>query len=128
MRSLLIGGALGAAVAYLLDPEQGPDRRARWVAALGSLGGAPRLALLAEPEGDLTVLSRAESVLYALPGFPRYEVELEVVDGRLVLRGEVAGDEQAQQIAQAAEAITGVVAVDSRLRARAKARRGAAPA
>src|SRR5262249_26485736 len=103
IRTLLIGSAVGAAGAYCFDPDLGSAGRARLqdeiIATIreGRHGleravhqlqdrahGA--VAELDSPapwdEDDLTVLSRVESVLYSIPGFPRGSIEAEVVDGR----------------------------------------------
>jgi HSP20 family molecular chaperone IbpA len=135
MRSVLIGGVVGAAAAYFFDPELGPARRARLQDELGARlregrrtleGAAQQLQdrtwgavapLEASPraDDDLTVLSRVESILFGMPGFPKGAIDAEVVGGRLVLRGEVASEEQAREIVEAASRIQGVAAVESML-------------
>lgn len=123
---LLIGSAVGAAAVYYLDPQHGNARRAKLRDQLDAARGRIRSPMLAtgertpaapEPETDLTVLSRVESVLSGMPGFPRGNVELEVTGGRLVLRGEVESEERAGEIARAASGVKGVVGVENRLRA-----------
>jgi osmotically-inducible protein OsmY len=71
------------------------------------------------------VLSAVESVLQAMPGIPRGSIEAEVVDGALVLRGDVAGAEREREIVQAAGRVQGVASVESRLRAPGAAAAGA---
>ncbi|HEY4026186.1 MAG TPA: BON domain-containing protein [Candidatus Dormibacteraeota bacterium] len=135
VRNLLIGGVVGAAAAYFFDPELGPARRARLQDELAarlregrrSLDHAARqlqertqgviAQLEASPraDDDLTVLSRVESVLFGMPGFPKGSIDAEVVGGRLVLRGEVASEEQEREIVEAASHIPGVAAVESLL-------------
>ncbi|SRR6266487_2015732 len=138
IRNLMVGGAVGAALAYLFDPELGRSRRARLQDQLGAsvrrgqrnLGratrqlrdrtGAAAAQLEAaspslEPEDDLTVLNRAESVLYGMPDFPKASVNLEVVGGELVLRGEVESEERAREIVEAASRVKGVAAVENLL-------------
>lgn len=137
IRTLLIGSAVGAAAAYFFDPDLGGARRARFQDELGirvregrrtlesavrQLQGRAQGAVAelntAAPwdDDDLTVLSRVESVLYGMPGFPKGAVETEVVDGRLVLRGEVASPEQARDIVELASHVRGVAEVESLLR------------
>jgi osmotically-inducible protein OsmY len=126
IRSLLIGGAIGAVAAYFLDPEDGAVRRARVrgrieglaqelqdrvEAAVGQLGG-PTTAL---PDDDLSVLSRVESALQALPDVRRGSVETEVVDRQVVLRGEVASVERERELVDAAGRVPGVAGVESLL-------------
>src|SRR6266545_3818013 len=136
IRSLLIGGAVGAAAAYFLDPDLGSARRARLQDELGarvregkrSLDRAARQlqdraqgpvaqldAAGPRADDDLTVLSRVESVLFGMPGFPKGTVNAEVVDGQVVLRGEVPTREQAREIVEAASRVRGVAGVENRL-------------
>jgi hypothetical protein len=137
MRNLLIGGALGAALAYFLDPELGRGRRARLQDQAGArlrdgrrslersarqlrdrAWGAVAQLEAAEPdqpEDDLTILSRVESVLFGMPGFPKHSVNAEVVQGELTLRGEVMTEEEARAVVDAASRVRGVVAVQSLL-------------
>jgi len=135
IRTLMIGGAVGAALTYFLDPERGSQRRARLLGDLGSAiahgrqelnrrarqlqsgaGVAAAELQAAGPEDDLTVLSRVESVLHAIPDFPRSSVEIEVVDGGLVLRGDVESAELAHEIVETAGHIRSVASVENRLR------------
>jgi osmotically-inducible protein OsmY len=136
IRNLLIVGAVGAAAAYFLDPELGRARRARLQDQVGArlrdgrqslertsrqLQGRAQDAVsqlqsgVERPDDDLTVLNRVESVLFGMPDFPKGAINAEVVDGRLVLRGEVASDQQAHEIVEAASRIKGVASVESLL-------------
>jgi osmotically-inducible protein OsmY len=67
------------------------------------------------PDDDLTVLNRVESVLFGMPDFPKGAINAEVVDGRLMLRGEVTSEEQGREIVEAASRIKGVASVESLL-------------
>ena len=129
IRSMLIGGAVGAVAVYFLDPDQGAERRARvqgrieglaqelqdrFQAAVGRLEGA--VAPL--PDDDLSVLNRVESALQGLPDVRRGSVETEVIDRRVVLRGEVASTEQERELVAAAGQVPGVAGVESLLQLR----------
>lgn len=125
IRNLLIGGVVGAAAAYLFDPDQGPGRRTRIQQELTDalqrlLGGAQAAVAGLEPsssraDDDLSVLSRVESVLLDVPSLARGSVETEVVDGTVVLRGQVASAEQERDVVAAAGRVPGVAGVESLL-------------
>jgi osmotically-inducible protein OsmY len=145
IRTLVIGGAVGAALTYLFDPERGPERRDQLRGQVGSalargkqelnrqmrqLRTGARVAVAelqaaTDPghEDDLTVLSRVESVLYAMPAFPRSSVEAEVVDGRLILRGDVESAELAREIVETASQVRSVTSVENLLRVRTESQR-----
>ncbi len=140
IRTLVFGGAVGATLTYFFDPRMGAERRARLQDQLNAavergrreldqrtrqlqrraLSAVSDLTQAAVPvvEGDLTVLSRVESVLYAMPGFPMSAVEAEVVDGRVMLRGEVESAEQASDIVRTALQVRNVTEVENLLRVR----------
>jgi hyperosmotically inducible periplasmic protein len=127
IRSLLIGGAIGAVALYFLDPDHGAVRRARVQgrieglaqelqdriqAVVEQLAGPSTTAL---PDDDLSVLSRVESALQGLPDVRRGAVETEVIDGQVLLRGEVASVERERELVEAACRVPGVVGVESLL-------------
>jgi osmotically-inducible protein OsmY len=131
IRTLLIGGVVGAAATYFFDPELGAGRRARLQDQLAagvrdgrrSLEDAAR-QLQERIEGlpttreadDLTILGRVERALLGVQGLPRRSVDAEVIDGQLVLRGDVASAEQEREVIEAAGDVSGVEGVESHLR------------
>lgn len=126
IRSLLIGGAVGVVAAYFLDPEQGVARRAR---VLGQVEGLAQevqdrvqaalerldAPMVPRPEDDLSLLGRVERALLGLPDVERGAVETEVIDGQVVLRGEVTSEAQERQIVETAGQVPGVAGVESQL-------------
>jgi len=126
IRSLLIGGAVGAVAAYFLDPDEGAVRRARLQGRVEGLAqelqdraqaaiGRLDASIAALPDDDLSVLNRVESALLAVSGFRRGSIETEVVDGQVVLRGEVASVEEEREVVAAAAGVPGVIGVESLL-------------
>jgi osmotically-inducible protein OsmY len=137
IRGLLIGGVVGAAAVYFLDPEQGGARRARLQGEVEdrvreARRGLDRTArqlqdraqaaverleasVTSRPDDDLSLLSRLESALLALPGVRRGSFESEVLDGHVVLHGEVDSAVQEREILEAAGRVRGVAAVESQL-------------
>jgi len=132
IRSLLIAGAVGAAAAYFLDPEHGASRRARLQAQAQDLAleaqdrarsALARLdvPLVSRPDDDLSLLTRVERALLGLPELRRGAVETEVIDGQVVLRGEVGSAEQERELVEAAGRVAGVTAVESQLQVAGRA-------
>lgn len=141
-RSMLLAGllsaAIGAAAAYLFDPERGRTRRARLLdqggarlrELLGTLGGQAQRARFIAFEirqqiahrgdgqpmpGDAALSDRVHSELFADPSIPRYKMNINVEEGVVVLRGEVDESAQADDLIRRAEQIPGVMRVDSLL-------------
>jgi hypothetical protein len=126
IRSLLIGGAVGAAAVYFLDPEQGATRRAGVQGRIEGLAqelqdrvraavGRPDTSFISRTDDDLSLLGRVESALLAVPDVERGSVETEVVDGQVVLRGEVTSVEQERVLVETAGRVPGVAGVESQL-------------
>lgn len=137
-RSILAAGAVGAGLAYFLDPDRGRGRRAKakdQVAGafrrLGRRGG--RLARRAEsgaygawqrathltpenpPTDDETLKQKVETELFGKPDVAKGKIVVNVEDGVVVLRGEVDRPEQMTDLASAALKIPGVAGVQNLL-------------
>ena len=132
IRSVLIAGAVGAAAAYFLDPEHGASRRARLQAQAHDLAlevqdrarsALARLdvPLVSRPDDDLSLLTRVERALLGLPELRRGAVETEVIDGQVVLRGEVGSAEQERELVETAGRVAGVAGVESQLQVAGRA-------
>ena len=67
------------------------------------------------PADDLTLLDRVESVLFEDPSIPKGSLNLEVVNGVLFLRGELASRAEIERVAIAAAEIPGVNAITNLL-------------
>lgn len=126
---LMAGAGLGYLVAYLMDPERGRGRREQLAQRAGGVGKsatrtAQRTAVMASnrasglrsvinrtPDNpypdDLTLLDRVESEVFADPAIPKGNINVMVVDGKAVLRGEV----EQQQIGAIESAVRKVVGV-----------------
>jgi len=126
IRSLLIGGAIGALAAYFLDPEEGATRRARLQGRIEGLVqelqdraeaaiGRLEASIAPRQDDDLSLLGRVESALLGLPDVRSGSVETEVVDGQVVLRGQVTSAEQEREIVATAMQVPGVAGVESLL-------------
>ncbi|HET8572041.1 MAG TPA: BON domain-containing protein [Candidatus Limnocylindria bacterium] len=134
----LLGAAAGAVAAYLLDPERGKRRRAVLVdqarARMRDVGtaverGSRRAGTqafsisqqVAHRNGgngrlnDSGLSDKVETELFADPSIPQGKININVEEGVVVLRGEVDNPGQREELIHKAEAIAGVVRVDSLL-------------
>ena len=133
---LLAGAGGGYLAAYFLDPVQGRGRRAEVARRLGGLGLeanrlAQRTTVLATDKAagvrsrvltrsggaetdDLTILDRVESEVFRDPSIPKGDINVMVVEGRAVLRGQVA-EAQIGAIEAAVRKVIGVKEVENLL-------------
>jgi hypothetical protein len=132
-----IGAAIGAAVAYMLDPQRGRTRRAqlldRGAALLRDAGrevnrGVRRLSATVEGKmgamrsgsgepmpNDASLAMKVESELFRDPSVPKGAININVEQGVVVLRGEVQDPALAERLEHEARAIPGVWEVDNLL-------------
>ena len=138
---LLTGGALGAAAAYFLDPDNGARRRnmardrtmARMRSgaqeaqrkaqyAQGVATGAAHQAKQAtsggeekEPPNDVTLARKVESIIFRDDHAPKDKVSVNAEDGVVYLRGELASRDQIDGLVKAANDVEGVRRVENLL-------------
>jgi hypothetical protein len=136
--STVLAVSLGAAAAFLFDPERGRGRRARLVdQAAGSLrrlgrgirrevrfvggraGGRLRAMRLGDGTDDLandaTLKDRVESELLGDPAIPKGDININAEQGIVVLRGEVPDDAARTALEQRAAQVRGVWYVENLL-------------
>ena len=124
----------GYGAAYFFDPEQGRARRAEVARRAGGMGReatrvAQRSTVLATDRAagikarvlrgdgstdDLTLLDRVESEIFRDPSIPKGDINLMVVDGRAVIRGQVT-EPQIGAIEAAVRKVVGVKDVENLL-------------
>ena len=129
-------GAVGAAVAYFLDPDRGRSRRvqakdraaararrakekaerkARY--AQGRIEGAKARSQgfgTPTPVDDVTLAQEVKAALSGLD-FATQDVTVEAVDGKVTLRGQLDQPEQIDKATEAVAAVPGVKEVESHL-------------
>jgi NAD-dependent oxidoreductase involved in siderophore biosynthesis len=133
----LMGGAVGALLAYFLDPVRGRSRRAqtkdrlmgllrrggrraeRFGRRLGAeaYGMKQKATHLREEEKDLddaTLAHKVESELFTDPAMPKGQINVNVEEGVVVLRG-TAAPEEAESLTKATLRIPGVRGVENLL-------------
>lgn len=132
------GSAVGAAVAFFLDPQRGRARRKKAVdrvsgalrrttrrtarfgrhIASDSRGLAQRLRPRGKgpmPETDTVLVSKVESEVLGDPDVPKGSVNVNAEDGVVVLRGQVERPDQIRKLENAVRKIDGVVDVENLL-------------
>ncbi len=137
-RIVLIAAAIGAALAYLFDPDRGGRRRAmardrsaaaarrsaRRLARLSRWGGAEAYGVTQrvrhrreEPKpqpDDVTLARKVETEIFRDADAPKGQVDVNVVDGVVYPRGEVE-EEMIRDLAEAARKVSGVRGVENLL-------------
>jgi osmotically-inducible protein OsmY len=129
-----LGAALGAATAFLLDPDRGRSRRALYGGKAAAVvrrsvretGRAARVARAiaagrieaarhlggGDPDlNDATLAAKVETELFRDPSLPKGNLNINVERGIVVLRGQVDSDAQRAEIEMRAAAIPGVWSV-----------------
>ena len=135
MPTLAIGAALGVALAYFLDPQNGKRRRHmtrdRTLALVRKRGRRAARGVAAEAYGvsqklthfreqpkefdDVTLARKVETELFRPAEVPKGKINVNVVDGVVQLRGEVEGPELIEELVEKATRIQGVQAVENLL-------------
>jgi len=135
MRKLLVGGALGYALAFFFDAQNGRRRRHvvrdRGLALLRRLArrsrALPRAAYAAKQKAthlregprpqpdDVTLARKVETVIFRAADAPKGQVNVNAVDGVVYLRGEVANDKLVSDLERQARKVQGVRDVENLL-------------
>ncbi|MFL5920721.1 MAG: BON domain-containing protein [Gaiellaceae bacterium] len=135
MKSLRFA-ALGAALAYFFDPQNGRSRRKNAIKRLGGIsrrqGGrlagrassqarglaAKATHLREEPKpqpDDVTLARKVETEIFRDAEVPKGQINVNAEDGRVVLRGEVESSEMIEELVSKARKVQGVQDVESLL-------------
>jgi osmotically-inducible protein OsmY len=139
MRRFALTAALGAAIAYLFDPQAGRRRRAllrdqggafvrRTVRRIGraerhaeaELYGLQQKAkhLQDEPKekpDDATLAQKVETEIFRDPAVPKGQINVNAEKGTVVLRGEVGSPELIRDLEQRTRKVQGVEDVENLL-------------
>jgi osmotically-inducible protein OsmY len=142
--TLVVGAAIGAALAYLLDPDSGRGRRARLrdqtmsearkarergqaKRRYMSNAARGRMSELVSPgpdnrdPDDATLVDRIRSQVFGSPDLPDDRIALTVVDGVAELRGELDAPEEVHRLVERVAAVPGVRSVRNLLRVHGEA-------
>jgi osmotically-inducible protein OsmY len=136
--SALLGATVGAAAAFLFDPDRGRARRAQlgsqsagmarrgWRGAgrqgrllaarvAGSLSAMRATGGRGETANDSTLKDRVESELLRDASIPKGAININAEQGIVVLRGEVSSEEQRTALESRAAEVRGVWYVENLL-------------
>ncbi len=109
---LLVSGALGAGLLYLLDPEKGQQRRQSLLSVASSLGGGGS----DQPDRDQMVNDSVQTQLFSDASIPKGQININTVDGVVYVRGTASSQQQIDEIERRIKGIEGVDAVINLLR------------
>jgi osmotically-inducible protein OsmY len=117
--------ALGAALAYFFDPQNGRARRKDTIKRIVRLSQRQRGRLTARAtqlrEGpkaqpdDVTLARQVESEIFGDADVPKGQINVNAEEGKVVLRGEVESAEMIEELVSKARKVQGVQEVENLL-------------
>jgi len=117
MPRFVLGGAVGAALAYLFDPDNGRKRRKKAIKrAAKTLRQTTKLRKQRKPQpDDVTLARKVESEIFRDAGVPKGQINVNVEDGVVYLRGELEQPDLIEDLGAQARKVQGVRAVENLL-------------
>ena len=117
MPRFVLGGAVGAALAYLFDPDNGRKRRKKAIKrAAKTLHQTTKLRKQRKPRpDDVTLARKVESEIFRDAGVPKGQINVNVEDGVVYLRGELEQPDLIEDLGAQARKVKGVRAVENLL-------------
>jgi osmotically-inducible protein OsmY len=108
--------ALGAALAYFFDPQNGRARRKETIKRIVQLSQRQRgrLTARAQPD-DVTLARQVESEIFGDADVPKGQINVNAEEGKVVLRGEVVSAEMIEELVSKARKVQGVQEVENLL-------------
>jgi osmotically-inducible protein OsmY len=130
-----LAGAIGAALAYFLDPDNGRKRRAVTMDKAGKYfrrAGQQAQGAAAQAQGlkekashrseqekpqpdDVTLTRKVESKIFRGAGVPKGQINVNVEDGVVYLRGELKKRDLIEDLGAQARKVQGVLGVENLL-------------
>lgn len=108
--------ALGAALAYLFDPQNGRNRRKALVKRLAAFAARRGTGPATRPD-DVTLARRVQAEILRDADVPQGSVDVDAENGKVVLRGEVGSAEMIDDLVGKARKVQGVEEVENLLHA-----------
>ena len=111
MPLLALAGAIGAALAYFFDPDNGRKRRKELIERTGkAFRQAP------QPD-DVTLARKVETEIFRDTDMPKGKINVNVEDGVVYLRGELEQPDLIEDLEKQARKVHGVQGVENLLHA-----------
>ena len=114
MRRFVFAGALGAALAYFFDPDNGRKRRKQ---AMGRAAQRVRQVGRKPQPDDATLADKVKSEIFRGAGVPKGQINVNVEGGVVYLRGELEQPDLIDDLGAQARKVQGVLAVENLLHA-----------
>ena len=112
MPRFVLGGAVGAALAYFFDPDNGRKRRKE---AIKRTAKAFRQTGRKGRTDDVTLARKVESEIFRDAEVPAAQINVNVEDGVVYLRGELEHPDLIEDLGAQARKVQGVRAVENLL-------------
>jgi len=112
-----LAGAIGAALAYFFDPDNGRRRRKELIKRAGKSfrqAGKPAGDAAAQPD-DVTLARKVESEIFRDADVPKGKINVNVEDGVVYLRGELEQPDLIKDLESQARRVQGVRDVENLL-------------
>ena len=117
MPRFALGGAIGAALTYFFDPDNGRKRRKKAIKRTTkafSKATHLREQEKAQPD-DVTLARKVESKIFRDADVPKGQINVNVEDGVVYLRGELEQPDLIEDLGTQARKVKGVRAVENLL-------------
>ena len=117
MPLLALAGAIGAALAYFFDPDNGRRRRKELIKRAGKSfrqAGKPAGDAAAQPD-DVTLARKVETEIFRDTDVPKGKINVNVEDGVVYLRGELEQPDLIDDLEKQAHKVQGVQGVENLL-------------
>src|SRR5690242_19945593 len=117
MPRFVLGGAVGAALAYLFDPDNGRKRRKKAIKRTNkALRQTTQLRKQEKPQpDDVTLARKVESEIFRDADVRKGQINVNVEDGVVYLRGELEQPDLIEDLGAQARKVKGVRAVENLL-------------
>jgi osmotically-inducible protein OsmY len=112
LRTTVVAGAIGAAVAFFFDPQNGKRRRKMTVGRIAAF--FRRRGPKPQPD-DVTLARKVETEIFRDADVPKGQINVNAENGVVYLRGEVNQPEMIEDLEEKTRNVQGVLEVENLL-------------